>query len=276
MTQWFGRIGLVAVLLVVGAACGGRSPGAARPPLVGPSASSSPSSAPWSALPGLGRCGPQPPELADQRFRRTTLRAPARTLPAVITGHGRTVVVLVHQTDGGGLCGWLSFAARIAAVPGQTALAFDLCGYGDATCGDGNSAATRQVEQVRLAIDAAERRLHARRIVLVGASMGGSLTVLAAARDPRVDAAVDLSGPDEWRDVRVSRHAADVRVPLLVAMADDEGADAVAAARATAAAAAPGSAFVGADAGHGYDLLQDRSGASTPVAERVLEWIAAR
>ncbi|MBW8752403.1 MAG: alpha/beta fold hydrolase, partial [Propionibacteriales bacterium] len=111
-------------------------------------------------------------------------------------GAGRTVVVLVHQTDGGGFCGWLSFAARIAAVPGQVAVAVDLCGYGQAVCPQGSTAVGRQVEQVRLAIDEAVRRFHPRRVVLVGASMGGSLAVLTAARDHRLDAVVDLSGPD--------------------------------------------------------------------------------
>lgn len=264
---------VVGALLVV-AGCGTEGEAADRPSSPTPTRSSS-TSAPWASLPDLGRCGPQPPELAHQRFRQMTLRAPGRQLPAVVTGDGPTVVVLVHQTDGGGFCGWLPFAARIAAVPGQTALAFDLCGYGDADCRAGSTATPRQVAQVRLAIDVAERDLHARRIVLVGASMGGSLTVLSAARDDRVDAAVDLSGPDEWQDVRVSRHAADVPVPLLVAMADDEGPEAVAAARATADAAAPGSAFVSASAGHGYELLEDVDGHPTPIAERVLAWIAA-
>jgi dienelactone hydrolase len=280
MAQWFARtlvvVGLVVGVVVPVAGCGVESADRVASPVASSSPANAPSSTPWAALPGLGRCGPQPPQLAEVRYRRTTLRSPGRSLPAVVTGHGRTVVVLVHQTDGGGLCGWLSFAARIAAVPGQTALAFDLCGYGDADCAPGNTAVPRQVEQVRLAIDAAQRRLHARRIVLVGASMGGSLAVLTAARDHRVDAAVDLSGPDEWQDAHVSRHAADVQVPLLVAMATDEGADAVAAARATADAGAPGSAFVGAEAGHGYALLEDTAGAPTPIAERVLELIAAR
>lgn len=267
---------VVLVVLFAGSACGASSTDRAPSAPPTPDPSTTTSSAPWVAVPGLGRCGPQPPALVGQRFRRTTIEAQGRRLPAVVTGRGRTVVVLVHQTDGGGLCGWLPFAARIASVPGQTALAFDLCGYGDAVCSGDNSAATRQVAQVRLAIGFAESRLRARRIVLVGASMGGSLTVLTSALDTRVDAAVDLSGPDEWRDVRVSRRAHDVRVPLLVAMADDEGAEAVAAARGTAAAAAPGSTFVGAPSGHGYELLEDAGGAPTSVAGRVLEWIATR
>ncbi len=206
-------------------------------------------------------------------YRTLTLRAHGRRLPAVTTGTGPTVVVLVHQTDGGGLCGWLDFAARVAAVPGQRAIAFDLCGFGDADCAEGNATPRRQVRQVRMAIDAAAR-LGARRIVVVGASMGGSLAVLTAAADRRVDAAVDLSGPDEWRDAVVHRHASGVRAPLLVAMADDEGPEAVAVARDTAHAA-PRGEFVGAEHGHGYELLSDASGNPSAIADRVLAWIAS-
>jgi dienelactone hydrolase len=273
--------GLGAVLLVAVSGCSDRETDSdratgSRPPSAstGPATSPSATTAPWTAVPGLGRCGPQPPRLAGEDYRTLTLRGAGRKLPAVTAGRGSTVVVLVHQTDGGGLCGWLDFAARVASVPGQTALAFDLCGYADAVCDDGSTRAAAQVEQVRLAIDAAVGRLRARRVVVVGASMGGSLAVLTAAADPRVDAVVDLSGPDEWRGVAVHRRARDVRVPLLVAMADSEGPDQMAAARATAQAAGPASALVAAPTGHGYELLVDATGEPTQIAQRVLSWIA--
>lgn len=274
------RAGVVAVLLVLGSACSedGGASSDARPTAQASSSTAAPfDPGPWAPLPALGRCGPQPPRLAGQHFAPLTLHSEGRVLPGVTIGSGRTVVVLVHQTDGGGFCGWLSFAARIAAVPGQAALAIDLCGYGQADCPQGSTAVGRQVEQVRLAIDEAVRRFHPRRVVLVGASMGGSLAVLTAARDHRLDAVVDLSGPDGWGGSVVHERAAAVRAPLLVAMADDEGADAadaVASARATADAAGPGSRFVGADSGHGYVLLEGTDGRPTPLSEEVLAWIA--
>jgi dienelactone hydrolase len=267
---------VLALALLTG--CGETTPDAAdtgTSPVAPTPGVTTPAPTPWVA-PGreLGRCGPQPPRLSAVHYRTTRLRNRGRVLPAITTGRGRTVVVLVHQTDGGGLCGWLDFAARIAEVPGQQALAFDLCGFGGSDCPDGNTTPRRQVEQVQMAIDAASR-LGARRIVVVGASMGGSLAVLTAAVDPRVDAVVDLSGPDDWRDAVVHRRAANVHAPLLVVMAADEGPESIAAARATAQAAAHG-VFVGADRGHGYELLADAAGTLTPVAERVLGWIAAR
>jgi dienelactone hydrolase len=228
----------------------------------------------WQTIKGpLGRCGPQPPRVADQRFDTFTLRGPGQVMPAVLAGHGRTVVVLLHQTDGNGFCSWLDFAQRIATVPGQTALAFDLCGYGKARCRGDNTTLAPQVAQVRRAIDEAER-LGARRVVLVGASMGGSLAVLAAARDSRVDAVVDLSGPDEWRGGVLHEAAARLHVPVLVAMADSEGPEVVATAQATAEAGPDGSEFVGAEGGHGYLLLQESDGRPTPLSDRVLARIS--
>lgn len=275
------RIAVLALALALLAACsedddsGVRDqPGATVSAAPSPTTPAPYDPGPWAPLPELGRCGPQPERLAGEHFQQLTLRNRGRVLPAVTIGQGRTVVVLVHQTDGGGFCGWLSFAARVAAVPGEVALAFDLCGYGDSDCPDGNAGTDRQVEQVRMAIDEAVRRFHPRRVVLVGASMGGSVTVLTAAVDRRVDAAVDLSGPDEWRDAVVHERASGVMVPLLVAMADDDGEAEVAAAQATAAAAGPDSRFVGAEAGHGYALLEDADGRPTALSEDVLAWIA--
>jgi dienelactone hydrolase len=197
-------------------------------------------------------------------------------MPAVMAGSGGTVAVLLHQTNGNGLCGWLTMAQRIAQVPGQQALAFDLCGYGRSRCRESSGVARVQVGQVRRAIDFAARHLGARRIVLVGASMGGSLAVLTAVVDPRVDAAVDLSGRDEWNGAVVHRRAAGLHVPVLVAMADSEGPEEVAHARAVVESAPAGSEFVGAEGGHGYDLLEDADGRPTALADQVLAWVAGR
>ena len=59
-----------------------------------------------------------------------------------------------------------------------------------------------------------------------------------------------------------------IRVPVLVAMADDEGPDQVGGARRIVAHAPDGSRFLPADAGHGYDLLG-------PLGADVLAWVAA-
>jgi dienelactone hydrolase len=290
------RLAVAAVVLALPTACSSGSGGAtaegarsqepstsatgptAASPSATPGESATPAydPGPWRPLRGLGRCGPQPPRLAHERFTTAVVRGPGLVLPAVTAGRGRTVAVLLHQTNGNGFCGWLSFAQRVAQVPGQTALAIDLCGYGQSDCAEGSTTIGRQVAQVRAAIGYARDRLGARRIVLVGASMGGSLAVLAAARDRRVDAVVDLSGPEEWGGAAVHRHGAELRAPLLVAMSDRERPVEIESARALADAAPPGSVFLGADSGHGYELLEAADGRPTPVSDQVLARIAGR
>lgn len=271
-----------AVLLLVAlltAGCSGDGAGAGRladpAPTTAP-ASSAPAVAPWGVVSGrLDRCGPQPARVVRQHFHYTTLRAPGPSrLPAASLGRGRTVAVLLHQTSGAGMCGWLGFAERIARDPRLTALMVDLCGYGRSRCRGGfGFDVGHQRAEVSLAIDYAQRRLHARRIVLVGASMGGSLAVITAARDHRVDALVDLSGPLEWRGTALADEVAELDAPALYAMADTEGPGAVAAGRTLARRSPAGSDFVAADSGHGYELLEDVDGHALPLAPRVLDWI---
>ena len=245
-----------------------------KPPTA-PASSATPAVA-WSTVRGrLDHCGPQPARVARQHFHYATLHAPGHSLlPAASLGRGRTVAVLLHQTSGAGMCGWLGFAEQIARDRRLTALMVDLCGYGTAHCGRGfGFVVGQQRRQVSLTLDYAEKHLHARRIVLVGASMGGSLAVIAAARDHRVDTLVDLSGPLEWRGAALADQVKGLGAPVLYAMADTEGPDAVAAARALARRSPAGSDFVAADSGHGYELLEDIDGRAGPLAPRVLGWI---
>lgn len=231
-----------------------------------------PSSAPpWQVVEGaLGRCGPQPAAVTDTRIDYRVLRDPeVGAIPSVRVGDGPVVAVLLHQTDGNGLCGWLPFAAEVERA-GMTALAIDLCGYGKSACDE----AADQVDPVAAAVRYARDELDARRVVVVGASMGGSVALIAGATVPGIDAVADLSGPVEWEGMSVVRGGGAVRVPALVAMADTEGPDEVAAATAIAEAAPTGSRFAGAASGHGYELLAELDGTPLPFADEVLAWIA--
>ena len=149
----------------------------------------------------LFRSGPQPADVAGTGFEPTVLKDPdVGRVPAVTAGSGSTVAVLLHQTDGNGLCGWLAYAADLVAQPGVQVLAIDLCGYGEAKC-RGDRRGTRQVDAVDVAVREAHTRLGATRVVVVGASMGGSVALMTAATNPDVDAAVDLSGPVDWKGI---------------------------------------------------------------------------
>ena len=231
----------------------------------------------WTSFTGpLQRCGPQPASVLDAPFDHTTLRDPAvGRIPAVRLGRGRVVVVLLHQTDGNGLCGWLRFMPA-AADAGLTVLAIDLCQYGESDCravADGTFADADQTDPVAVAVDHARTELHAESVVVVGASMGGSVALMSAVTVPGIDAAVDLSGPVEWGGMEVVRRGRALDVPVLVAMAASEGPDEAAGAQEIVANAPAGSALLTPETGHGYVLLTDPEGSVLPLATDVLRWI---
>jgi dienelactone hydrolase len=166
-------------------------------------------------------------------------------------GHGTTAVILAHQVDDT-LCDWAPFARRLARS-GYTALALGFRGFPPAPI----------PKQHRDGFDldvvgAAHllRRTGARRIVLVGASMGGTAVLDAAATiRPPVAAVVNMSGPSEYPPVNAIRAVPRLRMPLLFLAAryDPYAADA----RRMYRAASPGTArihiFPGGD--HGVELL---------------------
>jgi pimeloyl-ACP methyl ester carboxylesterase len=243
---------LLALLLLT--ACGsndGATPDAAPTPTA---PTSSAPEQPWQTIQGpLGRCGPQPATLTEVGLHHRVLRdAAVGRIPSVSAGSGGTVAVLLHQTDGNGLCGWLEHVPALVAVPGVAVLAIDLCQYGAADCRRGVDA----TDAVALAVAHARQEMHGHRVVLVGASMGGSVALMAAATVRGVDAAVDLSGPVDWPGMEQVRAGRAIEVPVLVAMADDEGPDQVGGAKAIVAHAPAGSRFLPATTGHGYDLLE--------------------
>jgi pimeloyl-ACP methyl ester carboxylesterase len=87
-----------------------------------------------------------------------------------------------------GCGGWLPYAGYLARH-GVHPLALDLRCFGASACPAGRGHATTDVAAAMAQL----RRRGARRIALVGASMGGAIAVVAAAR-PHPAAVVDLSG----------------------------------------------------------------------------------
>ena len=262
------------VLLLVSFVVGGPDdePAAVAPePSSSPSpqaGESEPSEPPWETLRGpLARCGPQPVALADADLRVQTLRdAVVGRIPTVVAGRGRSVAVLLHQTDGNGLCGWLEHVPALVAEPGVAVLAVDVCPYGAARCAED----VEPTEVIAAAVRHARTAMRADRIVLVGASMGGSLALIGAASLPGIDAAVDLSGPTDWPGMEQVRKGRAIRVPVLVAMSElDEGPDQVAVAQAITRRAPAGSRYLAGESGHGYDLVE-------PFLPELHAWIVGR
>jgi pimeloyl-ACP methyl ester carboxylesterase len=149
----------------------------------------------------------------NARFRTTD----GVKLEGAVLGHGKTGVVFAHQVAGD-RCQWLPFARELGAK-GYRALVFDMRGYGS------SSGAANTSPHLDVGAAAAElRRRGAKRIVLVGASMGGTGVVAAAPTiRPPVSGLVDLSGPTGFGGVNALPAAKKLRVPALFAAGRDDG-----------------------------------------------------
>jgi len=102
----------------------------------------------------------------------------------------KPVAVLAHMSNGS-LCEWLPEARRLASR-GIWVLAFDFRGHGSS---EGTQRLGRLGLDVAAAVKAA-RGLGARRVVVVGASLGGIAAVVAAATvKPPLAGVASVSGP---------------------------------------------------------------------------------
>jgi pimeloyl-ACP methyl ester carboxylesterase len=183
-----------------------------------------------------------------------------------------TAVVLLHQIGGSGLCGWGPWAAQ-AARAGVAAVAIDLCGYGESRCAERWT--TDPAAQVEVAADWAREHLGVSRVVVAGASMGGSQTVRAVAGGAPVDAWADVSGPSAWDGVPLASVAAHVAEPGLVVYARSDGAAQYRAAQQLAART--DARFVDGGSGHGWELLtRIRDGGLTRAGRTLLEFVEGR
>lgn len=216
------------------------------------------------------RCASGIPSQADFSALQLSDGVGTTVSAAEFAGEGDTVLVLLHQTGPWGLCGWGRFATE-AAAEGLPSIAIDLCGYGDSVCAAGLESTPEAL--VDLAAAHAREAMGASRVVLVGASMGGSETVIAVAGGAQVDAWVDLSGPSTWGGVRLLGLADELRatgLPGVVAHAADD--DALQYVEARRLARASGADFLDGLSGHGYELLTDALGDLRPDGHTVIDF----
>ncbi len=178
-----------------------------------------------------------------------------------------TVAVLLPQTSG--ICGWGRWATAAADGAGLTSLLVSPCGYGESVCTDEEDA--DPLNEVAAAVRLARTRYGAERVVLLGTSMGGSLTVMAVAAGADVDAWADISGPSAWDGVRLASLAAELPPAGLVMIAPSDGQALYDAAEALAADA--GVPFVPGRSGHGWELLVDPvDGSVTRLGHRLMDF----
>ncbi|HET7236381.1 MAG TPA: alpha/beta hydrolase [Actinomycetota bacterium] len=113
-----------------------------------------------------------------------------------VFGQGATAVVLSHMLPADQRS-WFGYARRLAEQ-GYLVLTYDFRGYcpgGDGGCSQGERDVSSTWQDVLGAIDLVRSR-GATRVVLVGASMGGTASLVAAAEEGAdVEAVVTLSAP---------------------------------------------------------------------------------
>jgi pimeloyl-ACP methyl ester carboxylesterase len=127
-------------------------------------------------------------------------------------GKGGIAVVLAHEYRGD-LCDWIPYARRLASK-GYLAFAFDFRG-------NGASQAVGYARANRLAGDVAGAakylRAHgAKKVFLLGASMGGTAVLAAGANvEPPVSGVISVSGPATFGGADASVAVRRLKVPVL-------------------------------------------------------------
>jgi pimeloyl-ACP methyl ester carboxylesterase len=205
-------LGLAAAMTLAG--CGGDAHHPAAPsPATRPSPSAAAAPVPSAtATPAVTRTSVGEADWyclsARERRAMFLLHGPGRDrLAAVSIGAGRVAVILAHQSAGS-LCQWWPYARSLAAR--FRVVAFDFDGTGASPSGDGNYPG-------EVAAAAKWSRQHgSRRIVLMGASMGGTAVMVTAAHlGDKIAGVIDLSGPAEFAGMNALGAARRVHVPAL-------------------------------------------------------------
>jgi alpha-beta hydrolase superfamily lysophospholipase len=130
-------------------------------------------------------------------------------LQGAIVGRGPVGVVLAHQSNGT-ICQWLPFARRLARH--YMAMPIDLRGHGQSPTGP--EATFDRYDLDVVAAVAALRARGSQHVYVVGASLGGT-AVLVAAAETHVDGVVDLSGPAQYPPLDAAAAMPNLTAPAL-------------------------------------------------------------
>lgn len=195
---------------------------------------------------------------------------------AAATGGGSRAVVLVHESGGAGLCGWLPTMQWLSAN-GLRAVAIDLRGY--APSGLPALAISHDYAQdIQAAVDAAHV-LGAKNVFVMGASMGGAATVAEAPKLNDLAGVISLSGELELPTSQLDAIGAapKITVPFLFVGSEDDGYVLGSQARRLTRAIGSKDKQVHIFSGgyHGWDLL-DVAPYRARVKSLLLRWITQR
>jgi len=195
-------------------------------------------------------------------------------LYAASAGDGSTAVVLLHESGGAGLCGWLP-TMRWLAANGIRAVAINFRGYPPS----GTPALAiyhHYAQDIQAAVDAAHT-LGAKHVFVLGASMGGAATVAEAPKLKDVAGVISLSGELDLptSELDAIGAAPKITVPFLFVGSEADGYVPGSEARRLTRAVGSHDKQVHIFSGgyHGWDLL-DAAPYRTHVKSLLLDWLA--
>ena len=158
----------------------------------------------------------------DAPFSTTPIAEPSDgdvpvALHGRVFGSGATGVILAHMRPADQTA-WFPYATELAAVGGFTVMTFDFRGYGEST-GD------KEFDHVDTDLTAAYDYMHdtlgIRKIFLVGASMGGTASLIVGARR-EVAGVVSISSPSAFQTMDALAAVPSLRVPTLYVTSKDD------------------------------------------------------
>jgi len=189
-----------------------------------------------AAAPFAGACGddstpkmlPAVVATADSISREVTIDAPVdpehgEATPATVQlvghvfGSGATGIVLAHMRPADQTA-WYPFAQTASATGKFTVLTFDFRGYG-------SSGGEKEFEHLDTDLAAAlaymKTTLRVDRVFLVGASMGGTASMVVGAREP-VAGIVSISSPAQFETLDALSAEPEIGVPQLFISSDGD------------------------------------------------------
>jgi len=205
---------LIVVTALLLAACGG---GAEEPRPVSPAGSpaagttvEAPTAVPGGATAGPIATGTAISFLTEDNF----------TIKGRLFGSGETAVVFAHMFPNDQRA-WWGFAGEVGGQ-GYAALTFDFRGYGET----GGSKDVARIDRDLIAAVRYLRERDYRRVILVGASMGGTAALKVAARDEfegLVGGVVAVSAPESFRGLVARDDVGSIEVPMLFVASEGDG-----------------------------------------------------
>ncbi len=186
-----------------------------------------------------------------------------------VFGSGPVGVILAHMRPADQTA-WFPFATRLAATGKFTVLTFDFRGFG-------KSNGEKEFDQLDTDLAAAYRyvseQLGVRTIFLVGASMGGTASLVEAGRLP-VAGVVSISSPAQFETLDALRAVQSGVIPRLFIASEDDVPAARSQEQLWANAADPKERQVYPGSAHGTDLFQGDQ--RFEVEQRIIDFLSSR